>query len=79
MKEIKSVEEQPLDCPKCKEKKGYQFSDFILTHYSLGYLPDGECERSWYSDDQKILNAGKTAYCFNCGSRLPFKINRAEE
>lgn len=73
---IEINEPQPLPCPKCKTKEGYQYSDYMSVHYTSHHSVDGKYEGGTYSDGCKMLNHGKSAYCLNCGTKLPFKLNR---
>lgn len=66
---------QPLDCPKCKSKEGYQYSNLHRMSYTSFHSPTGEYEGGEYSDGV-CLNYGSTCYCCNCGTKLPFKINK---
>lgn len=68
---------QPLPCPKCKEKEGYQYSDYISLHYTTYHAPNGKHEGGFYSESPKMINQAKEAYCSNCGKKLPFRVNRS--
>lgn len=74
VKEIERGDPQPLDCPKCGEKCGYQVTDTISIGYTDFFLPEGEVDGGAYSDYQRTINEGKRAYCRNCCTTLPFKI-----
>ena len=76
MIEIKINEPQPKPCPKCKEKHGYQYSDYMSVHYTSQHTADGKYEGGAYSDGCKMHHLAKNAYCSNCGTKLPFKLNR---
>lgn len=76
MEEIELGQPQPLPCPVCKVKRGYQVSDLMRTHYTILYNPDGSQEEGMYSDYQPIIHYGKTARCIECHTRLPFKFKR---
>jgi hypothetical protein len=71
MIEIKINEPQPVDCPQCKAKYGYQYSDYISVHFTSFHEASGEYEGAQYSDYHKTLNKGKSAYCLNCRHKLP--------
>ena len=75
---IKYGKPQPIPCEKCG-MAGYGFSDQIKKYYSTTFKPDGEYEGGFYSDHETVLNAGKTAFCADCGKSLKFKIERDEE
>lgn len=72
---IKLKDPQPLDCPRCKSKEGYQYSDLFRMSYSSFHLPNGEYEGGEYNTGM-CLNRGVKLYCCNCGSKLPFKLDR---
>jgi hypothetical protein len=72
---IKLNEPQPLDCPNCKSKEGYQYSDLFRMHYTSFHNADGQYEGGQYNDGMR-LNRAVTCYCVNCGERLPFKLDR---
>jgi DNA-directed RNA polymerase subunit RPC12/RpoP len=72
--EISHGDPQPIDCPKCEDKGGYQVSDTIAIAYTDFFCADGTRDGGAYSDYQRIINEGRTAYCRNCGSKLGFKI-----
>lgn len=74
---IKLNEPQPLDCPRCKEKFGYMYNDMFRMSYTSIHREDGKYEMGQYNDG-KCLNRGVSAFCSNCGTRLPFKLNRFE-
>lgn len=76
MPTIKPGEPQPVDCPKCKSPEGYQFSDYMKIHYDTIYNADGSHWGGVYSDGCKMVNVGLTAHCSNCGTKLPFKMDR---
>lgn len=76
MPTIKPGEPQPIDCPKCNISHGYQFEDYMKVHYREIYEADGIKWGGAYSDGCSMINEGTTAYCSNCASRLPFKIDR---
>lgn len=72
---IKVNDPQPLDCPKCETKHGYQYSDAFRMHYTSFHTPDGKYEGGEYSDG-RCLNKGVATFCCNCGTRLGFKLIR---
>ena len=74
---IKIGDKQPLDCPICKDKLGYRTSDYLRTHYYDFYSEDGEKLGGDYFDCQHIINKLKTTVCHNCGSKLPFNVDRS--
>lgn len=76
MIEIKINDPQPAPCPKCKELAGYQYSDYMSLHYTSFHSSSGVYESGQYSDVMKTLNLGKSAFCANCGHRLPFRLIR---
>lgn len=71
---IKPGEEQPLPCNTCGNKMGYHQSDLIRTSFISFYRANGNVEVATWSDGETVLNKGKTAYCNNCGAKLPFKF-----
>lgn len=76
MQTIKINEAQPLPCKKCGEKMGYQYSDYMALHYTSFHSPFGEYEGGAYSDGCNLINKAVSAFCVNCGERLPFKLER---
>lgn len=67
---------QPLDCDKCGDKHGYQYSDSLRCVYYTRHDPDGDHEGGHYSDYQPVTHYGVTAYCVNCGENLKFRLKR---
>jgi len=74
---IKIGDKQPLDCPKCKDKFGYTTSDYMKTHYYDFYNDDGSKIGGDYSEWQPIIHKSKKVICGNCGSKLPFYVDRS--
>ena len=72
---IKLNEPQPLVCPKCKSIEGYQYSDLFRMSYTSFHNKEGKYEGGQYNDGT-CLNRGLSAFCCNCGTRLPFKLER---
>ena len=72
---IKITEAQPLPCPYCGGFYGYQYSDLFRMSYTSVHNSDGTYSGGEYSDGVS-LNKSKTAYCVNCGTRLPFTLIR---
>lgn len=66
---------QPLDCIKCKSKEGYQYFDLFRMGYTSYHNSEGKYEGGQYNDG-RCLNKGVTTFCCNCGTKLPFKLNR---
>lgn len=60
---IKVTEAQPLPCPYCNGFYGYQYSDLFRMSYTSVHNSDGTY----------------TAYCVNCGTKLPFTLIREGE
>jgi hypothetical protein len=77
IKKINISDPQPIPCPKCKKIEGYFYSDHMSVHYTTYHLPDGKHECSAYSESSQILNYAKNAFCSNCGTKLPFRLNRS--
>lgn len=77
METIKINEPQPIDCPRCKTKEGYQYLDTFRMAYVSSHEADGKYEMGHYTDG-RCLNRGITAYCTNCNERLPFKLKREQ-
>lgn len=75
MIKIKMNEPQPLDCPRCKTKHGYQYSDTFRMQYTSFHNADGKYDGGEYSDGT-CLNRAVSTFCCNCGTRLPFKLER---
>jgi len=73
---IKRGDPQPLPCPNCESKMGYQVSDTIRTRYVEFYHEDGESDGGMYSDSQTLINEGVRAFCANCLGSLPFKMDK---
>jgi hypothetical protein len=78
MLSIKINEPQPKPCPKCNSFEGYQYSDYMTIHYTSFHSEVGKYDGGEYSAGSKILNKGKSAFCCNCGTRLPFKLIRTD-
>lgn len=76
MIEINIGDEQPEECPRCKDKYGYQYYDSLRTHYIIRHTKSGESDGGDYSEYQPLIHAGKKAYCSNCGKRLLFNVIR---
>lgn len=72
---IKLKDPQPLDCPRCKFKHGYQYSDLFRMSYTSFHDAGGMYEGGQYNDGL-CLNRGVLLYCTNCGEKLPFKLDR---
>jgi hypothetical protein len=72
---IKLNEAQPLDCPQCKSKEGYQYSDLFRISYTSFHNKEGKYEGGQFNDG-RCLNRGITVFCCNCGTRLPLKLDR---
>ena len=72
---IRIHEPQPLPCPNCKECEGYQYFDLYRMGYTSFHKSDGKYEGGQYNDGT-VVNKGKTVYCCNCGTKLPFKLKR---
>lgn len=72
---IKIGDPQPLDCPNCKSKEGYQQATLFRMHYTAFYNADGTYEGGQYNDG-KQLHKGTTLYCLNCNTKLNFKIKK---
>ena len=77
MEKIKMNEPQPIDCPKCKSKQGYQYYDLFRMSYTSVHNAEGKYQGGGYSSG-KCLNRGVSAFCSNCGEKLPFKIERSD-
>ena len=75
---IKVTEAQPLPCPYCNGFYGYQYSDLFRMSYTSVHNSDGTYSGGEYSDGVS-LNKSKTAYCVNCGTKLPFTLIREGE
>lgn len=67
---------QPVDCPRCKDKFGYQYTDNIKTQYTCHHEPDGSHYGGEFSDYQPITKAATEIYCLNCGTKLAAKLIR---
>lgn len=68
---------QPHDCPKCKEKFGYQYSDLFRMHYTSFHDETGKYYGGEYSSGVQ-LNKAVSCFCTNCETRLPFKLKRTK-
>ncbi len=71
---IKVNDPQPVGCPTCKSKEGYQYSDLLRLTYTSFHNENGQYEGGQYADFTRVLNKGKSCFCRNCGTRLPFKL-----
>lgn len=71
-------EKQPVNCEKCNDKLGYQYSDYMSLHYTSFHDSDGKYECGKYSESSKNKHLATTPYCINCGSKLKFKLIRTE-
>lgn len=69
---------QPLNCPNCKSKEGYQIATLQSQRYIDIYDANGAQEGGFYSDYSKVIHSSKTAYCVNCGEILHFWVKRAD-
>ena len=65
-----------MPCDNCDDFMGYQYSDLIQHHYTTYHFPNGKLEMGSYSDSQKLIHAGKSAYCSNCNNKLGFLLIR---
>lgn len=74
---IKINEKQPLPCPNCEDCMGYQYFDLFRMGYISYHGADGVYKGGEYNDG-KLINKAKTAYCSNCGTKLPFKLIRKD-
>ena len=74
MIEIEVGDPQPLDCPRCKAKHGYQVSQRIQKYVDLIYTADGKYDGAAYSDFEKVRYVSKRPACANCIATLPFKV-----
>lgn len=72
---IRINDPQPLPCPKCNRREGYQYFDSYRMGYTAFHKANGENEGGQYNDGA-LLNKAKTVYCCNCGEKLPFKLER---
>lgn len=75
MMKIKIGEAQPLPCKYCGTKHGYKYFDLFRMGYWSFHKEDGIYHGGEYNDGT-LINKGITAYCDNCGKRLPFKLER---
>jgi hypothetical protein len=73
---IKLNDPQPLDCPQCKSKYGYQYSDLFRMSYTSYHDENGKYDGGTYNDGV-CLNRGVSTFCLNCGTRLPFRLDRS--
>lgn len=64
-----------MPCSNCGGYYGYQYSDLYRMSYTSVHGKNGAYEGGQYNDGTS-LNRGKTAYCSNCGEKLPFKLIR---
>lgn len=71
-------EKQPVNCEKCNDKLGYQYSDYMSLHYTSFHDSDGKHEGGEYSESSRKKHLATTPYCINCGSKLKFKLIRTE-
>jgi len=76
MKEIKESTPQPLDCPRCKSKKGYKVIYVIEKSFEQLYDAYGNRCGNAYNEYDKIIRQWKKTYCINCNTKLPFKIRK---
>lgn len=74
---IRIGEAQPLPCPDCGGYYGYNYSDLFRMSYTSEHNAAGKYEGGAYSDGTS-LNKAKTAYCSNCGCKLPFRLIRED-
>jgi DNA-directed RNA polymerase subunit RPC12/RpoP len=74
MLSIKEGNYQPLDCPKCKSKMGYQVTKKIISYIDNIFDLDGKYISESASEHYKIIKHYKRAHCSNCGTKLPFTI-----
>jgi len=72
---IKRGDPQPVDCPECGTKQGYQVSIKMVTDFVDFYFHDGTSEGGAYGDYQRVIYESTSAHCMNCITKLPFKID----
>ena len=72
---IRIKEKQPLPCKHCNGFYGYQYYDRYKMHYTSVHTEEGVYDGGEYTDGV-LMNKGKTAYCANCGEKLPFSLKR---
>lgn len=72
--EIKEGDPQPLDCPVCKSKRGYQVSQLFHIYSDTVYDKNGIYSCVIDAEYRKPIRTLKETCCANCRSKLPFKI-----
>ena len=77
MKTIKINDPQPVACIMCGGFYGYEYSDLYRLHYMSVHKASGEYERGDYSSG-RLIHKAKSAFCANCGAKLPFKLIRED-
>ena len=69
MDKIKVGEKQPVKCPKCKDFLGYEYHDTYRVSIPAE-LKEGQVALG------TLVRKSSEAYCTECGSLLPFRLNR---
>lgn len=67
---------QVVDCPRCEDMHGYQYTDNIKGRYTCFHSFDGSTDDGQYSDSIRITKQGTETFCCHCGSKLPMILNR---
>jgi len=72
--EINKGMPQPLDCPKCKAKKGYRITQVEQIHSDSVFDEDGIYETQIDSEYRKLIRVMKAVTCNSCLTKLNFNI-----
>lgn len=69
MIKIKVGEHQPVGCRKCNDFLGYEYQDTYRVSIPSGGKDGDHAQGTWVRKSAK-------AYCSECGSLLPFRLQR---
>ena len=72
---IKEGMPQPIDCPKCKSKRGYRITQLEQLHSDSIFDENGDYSSESNSEHRKVIRRLKTISCADCCTKLPFEID----
>lgn len=71
---IKEGSAQPIDCPKCKSKRGYRITQLEQMHSDSLFDGEGSYFGEANSEHRKVIRRLKKISCADCCTKLPFEI-----
>ncbi len=71
---IKEGMPQPIDCPKCKSKRGYRITQVEQLHSDSLFDENGIYTGEINSEHRKLIRRLKTISCADCCEKLSFEI-----